>query len=739
MLAMHIRWGAVAGGVRRNVNRRIAVGVAALAASLAVVTPAAHAATDGATVPGAPTGLTPAPGNTTVALVWTAPASDGGAPITGYDVYEGTSSGGESPDPVNGSVIVTGTSATVRGLTNGTLYYFTVEAVNDVGSSAASNEASATPATAPGPPTGLTAAAGDTSVTISWTAPVSNGGSAITGYTVYDGTASGGESHNPAVCTSVTTTSCTVADLASGVPYYFIVTAVNAFGSSTASNEVMATPMIGPPGAPTDLTATPGNSTVTLDWTAPTSDGGATISGYLVYMGAAPGGESVNPVGCTPTSATSCEVTGLTNDITYYFIVKAQNVNGNSSPSDEASATPASQPGPPTGVGATPGNTSVALGWNAPASDGGSPITGYDVYEGTSSGGESSVPVNRTIITVTSYTVAGLTNGIRYYFTVTAVNAAGSSVASAEVSAVPVITAPGAPTGLAATPGNLSVGLAWFPPSSDGGSAITGYDVYEGTTSGGESPTPVNGEVLVTGTSATVVGLSNGTTYYFIVKAVNSVGSSAFSNEASAVPALPASSETTLELSQGKVIYGHEQVEHLAVAVSPESPGPTPSGSVSIQDSTRTVCVITLSSGAGSCILPARALPAGRYRLTAVYSGALDFEGSSSPGQTLVIDKATSRAVLKLSATRIAYGHEQVEHLTVAVSPEYAGSTPSGTVAVKESTATLCAIRLTSGKGSCSLAAKKLPAGIFHLIVTYGGSPDFAASTSLAQTLVVAK
>src|ERR1700722_3707080 len=79
---------------------------------------------------------------------------------------------------------------------------------------------------------------------------------------------------------------------------------------------------------------------------------------------------------------------------------------------------------------------------------------------------------------------------------------------------------PGPPTGLAATPGNAQVSLSWIPPASDGGAAIIGYDVYLGTSSRGESAAPVN-SALITATGYTVTGLTNGTTYYFTVDAVN--------------------------------------------------------------------------------------------------------------------------------------------------------------------------------------------------------------------------
>ena len=122
-----------------------------------------------ATVPGAPTESAPsAVGNGTVTLNWSAPASDGGSPITGYHVYDSTSQGGEN---TSGTPACTGgaaaTTCTVNGLGNGTTYYFVVTALNAAGQSVASNEESATPVTVPSAPGRLTARAGDAKLTLS--------------------------------------------------------------------------------------------------------------------------------------------------------------------------------------------------------------------------------------------------------------------------------------------------------------------------------------------------------------------------------------------------------------------------------------------------------------------------------------------------------------------------------------------------------------------------------------------
>src|SRR5579883_1735957 len=97
------------------------------------------------------------------------------------------------------------------------------------------------------------------------------------------------------------------------------------------------------------------------------------------------------------------------------------------------------------------------------------------------------------------------------------------------------LTVPGAPSSLAGTPGNTQVSLAWSAPTTGG--AVATYNVYQGTSAGGESGTPI--KTGVTTTSYTDTGLTNGTTYYYKVAGVNSVGTGAMSNEASATPVCP--------------------------------------------------------------------------------------------------------------------------------------------------------------------------------------------------------
>src|SRR5262249_1986017 len=159
------------------------------------------------------------------------------------------------------------------------------------------------------------------------------------------------------------------------------------------------------------------------------------------------------------------------------------------------------------------------------SSNGGSAITGYRVYRGTTSGGETLLT---TLGNVTSWTDTSVTNGTTYYYKVSALNSLGESVPSNELSAKPA-TVPGAPTLTSASNGTSGDTLALNPPAAHGGSTVTGYKVYRGTSSGGETLLTTVGSV----TSWTDTNVTNGSTYYYKVSALNAIGEGARSNELS--------------------------------------------------------------------------------------------------------------------------------------------------------------------------------------------------------------
>ena len=264
-------------------------------------------------------------------------------------------------DPGGAQCTTTGeTSCTVTGLTDGTGYTFTVTATNQVGESdpSAASE-TVTPQTTPSAPSIPETTPGDGQVELTWTAPTSTGGSAITGYTV---TADPGG----AQCTTTGATSCAITGLTNNTSYTFTVTATNAEGDGPASNP---TAPIAPgfvPGSPTGIAITPSNSAVTVTWTAPANSGGTEITGYTAT--ASPGGAQ-----CTTTDATSCTITGLTNGTGYTVTVTATNIVGTSEPSQaSASATPITVPSSPTSVSATADDGRATVSWTTPSDTGGS-------------------------------------------------------------------------------------------------------------------------------------------------------------------------------------------------------------------------------------------------------------------------------------------------------------------------------------------------------------------------------
>src|SRR4029077_8023998 len=122
--------------------------------------------------------------------------------------------------------------------------------------------------------------------------------------------------------------------------------------------------------------------------------------------------------------------------------------------SSQVSATPQlTVPPPPTNLTATAGNGQVGVSWR-----GSTGATSYNVKRSTTNGGPYTTIASPT---TTSYTDTGLTNGTTYYYVVSAVNTAGESANSSQVSATPQVGVPAAPTNLTATPGNGQVGLSW--------------------------------------------------------------------------------------------------------------------------------------------------------------------------------------------------------------------------------------------------------------------------------------
>jgi len=283
----------------------------------------------------------------------------------------------------------------------------------------------------------------------------------------------------------------------------------------------------GPPQPPGGLAAQLGNGSVQLSWSVPSSNGGDTISSYFVYRGTTPGGENtVNALARLSGTTLSYTDSAVTNGTTYYYEVAAANSFGRSSPSGEVSARPGTvtvtPPSAPLSVVATNPPGTIELDWNPPANTGGAPVQSYNVYRGLSPGGEGTTPYATGVTTTAFSDQLNLVAGTTYYYRVTAVNVAGESPLSAEVSAVELPGKPGPPV----LSGSLITGgvhLSWTVPP-DGGSPITKYVLLQDSVKldGSIPPSTTTYDVPTTGPTDV---------HLYQVKAVNAEGGGQLSNK----------------------------------------------------------------------------------------------------------------------------------------------------------------------------------------------------------------
>jgi fibronectin type 3 domain-containing protein len=291
-------------------------------------------------------------------------------------------------------------------------------------------------------------------------------------------------------------------------------------GSSAGVILVIAVPGPSPtviPLAPADLAANPGDGTIALNWSPV---GGATR--YRLY-GNTTGNVTLADQEIALVTGTSYTHSGLSNGVTRYYRLVAENDAGASGAGNQVSATPTpGSPPVPTGVQATAADRVVNLNWQASAG-----ATAYQAYWSTSPG----VTVSDNLINIPSGTTlahAGRTNGTTYFYRFAAVGPFGVSALSAEVSARPIVL-PAQPSGVSVTGANGQATIRW--------SAVPGateYRIHRSTSAGVTTASPaING---ITGVSHTDTGLTNGTAYYYRVLALNAFGAGELSSEVQVTP-----------------------------------------------------------------------------------------------------------------------------------------------------------------------------------------------------------
>ena len=388
-----------------------------------------------------PTNLTATAGNALVNLTWTFPTG-----ATGANIYRSTTSGGPYSQiltNITPQAYASGVHDTT--VTNNTTYYYVATALSPSGESSFSNEAAATPNSNPLGTPALTAKSGDSRVVLSWYAV-----SGATGYSLYRGTTSGAEGSTPYL-TGLTGTTYVDTGLTNGTTYYYRLMATTTSTHGTPSNEAMATPNVLPAGPILAAHGTTGQ--VTLTWT---SVSGA--ASYNLYLGSSAGQEVSTPY-LTGLTGTSYLHTGLSNSFIPFYKLTAVATGPNGaegSPSNEATASPVSSPV----LTATAGDTQVLLSWGAIIH-----ASSYNLYRSTTPGGEGAIPYQNNLVG-TTYTDTTLTDGVTYYYQLTAVGTNSESIPSNEMAATPNPPA-ATPTGLTARgstsqvtpPGNAVPGL----------------------------------------------------------------------------------------------------------------------------------------------------------------------------------------------------------------------------------------------------------------------------------------
>ena len=323
-------------------------------------------------------------------------------------------------------------------------------------------------------------------------------------------------------------------DLSNGTPYDLQMRALNRSGAGSASDGVSATPM----GVPADLalTAVVGDTQVTLKWAKPAIS--ETIAPIKEYKLSKDDGVSfaflalrdIEEFDEDGTITNAYTVTDLTNGTTYKFAVRAVNVIGESSSATIEGKPISSTPLAPANLEAHSGDTQVRVTWDDP---GDSSIDKYEYrWKKTSDGAfvdsgdniDTWDEILNSDANTTRYTVTGLTNGTEYQFQVRAVDGSEQEGDASSVSATPrgvdlnnIPIPPGKPTELTATGENEQVTLRWKDPDD------SSIDKYQYSKDAGTNFVDIPGSGAST-TEYTVVGLTNGTTYTFVVQAVDLVG-----------------------------------------------------------------------------------------------------------------------------------------------------------------------------------------------------------------------
>ncbi len=411
----------------------------------------------------------------------------------------------------------------------------------------------------PGAPTGLTVLeASEGKADATWTAPLNNGGSPITGYRIERATGTDGDFMELIFSSSgfgiFGTTFLGESGLRAATTYRYRVFAINNDGESSPSDIASITTGKRAPDPPSNLTATSTRpDEITLNWMPPADDGGTPIMGYHIKRVTLPSSQPT-----TTLVANAGVVTSYTDTVSagtnYGYEVFAIStlrtretlampsvvpLQSLSSGRVDVMTSPAIAPDAPTGLmGAAQGQSQIDLTWTASLRNGGAPITGYRIERSSQTSFAALVVAGSTTLGVTEFMDTGLDPGSTYHYRIKAVNSAGNSAPSNTFSGTTRAsnTVPDAPTGLMeVVQGRNQIDLTWTAPFSNGGSPITGYRIERATGTGGNFMDLVADTMDPATTSYNDTGLMAATTYRYRVSTINALGTGAASNTVTAM------------------------------------------------------------------------------------------------------------------------------------------------------------------------------------------------------------
>ncbi len=484
-------------------------------------------------VAGAPRFLTSVVGRERVTLSWSIPATSGSSVISDYVIEYSTDSGATWSTYNDG--VSTARSVVVSPLTAGVTYTFRVRAVNLAGAGVPSNTVIAIPL-AFNPPSvvrNIVASSRLLGAYVYWSAPLDNGGGAVTAYVV-DWSTDGGTTWVGSTRVDAPRNYVSLTNLTGDVEHVIRVRAVNAYGTSPDASRTVTPQGLRVPSEPRFLSVNVGYNTASLYWSTPAQNGGTSVTGYHTEY-SIDGGSTWTRSSQLPWYQRSVQLTGLQGGVAHKFRVLAVNSVGVSAPSlvvDRTPLAPSVPSAPRNFYGFISGSTAF-LSWSTPATSGGSALTGYLVQQSTDNGANWATIRTNTVL-YRSASVSGLVGGTTYMFRAVAINAVGNSVASNAVTLTPVIQGiPRPPSSVSAVVNNTSVRVSWSPVTSSF-AAITDYVVeFSVNNSGVWSVWP---DGVSTATSATLTNLTPDVPVSIRVKAVNSVGTSPASVAVTVIP-----------------------------------------------------------------------------------------------------------------------------------------------------------------------------------------------------------